>query len=276
MQTGQLSCVAGKLARCCFLGRLLSLAAPGWRGGLWLRLMARGSFAHRSMCEAVLSHSRERTKGRPVAANPSQHHGCPRTPRRLGCGRNLPLREANRFLAGAAWNAFWVLCMLSAGGRAAPVGRPRCAQVSGLLVAPDGAAVPLPAARAWGAVLSHSRERTKGRPGAANLRQHHGCPRAPPRLAWERNLLLREANCFLAGAAWSSFAVMLVVRWRPGGTVAALVAGGLVDFWLRLCLWPSMQTDSTDKVPFCAHGAWPEEHEYSPSASVGGRRLPRP
>ena len=33
--------------------------------GFWLRLMARGSFVHRSMCGAVLSLSRERTKGRP-------------------------------------------------------------------------------------------------------------------------------------------------------------------------------------------------------------------
>ena len=31
MQTGQLSCVAGKLAWCCF-GRLLSVAAPGGAG----------------------------------------------------------------------------------------------------------------------------------------------------------------------------------------------------------------------------------------------------
>ena len=76
-----------------------------------------GSFAHRSMCGAVLSHSRERTKGRPVAAKPRQHHGCPRTPRRLGCGRNLMLREAIRFLAGAAWNGLgcYVCCPLAAG-----------------------------------------------------------------------------------------------------------------------------------------------------------------
>ena len=54
-------------------------------------------------------------------------------------------------------------------------------------------------------VLSHSRERTKGRPVAANLRQHHGCPRAPRRLDWWRNLRWGEANSFLAGAAWSDF-----------------------------------------------------------------------
>ena len=73
--------------------------------GFWLRLMARGSFARRTGVGGVLSLSRERTKGRPVAANPRQHHGCPRTPRRLVWGRNLLLREAICFLAGAAWNS---------------------------------------------------------------------------------------------------------------------------------------------------------------------------
>ena len=75
----------------------------------------------------VLSHSRERTKGRPVAANPRQHHGCPRTPRRLGWGRNLMSREAMRFLAGAAWSGFrcCACCPLAAGRHrgAALVGR---------------------------------------------------------------------------------------------------------------------------------------------------------
>ena len=74
----------------CYAYRLLAAGRHRWaalvaRGvvGFWLRLMARGSFVHRSMCGAVLSLSRERTKGRPVAAKPRQHHGCPRTPRRL-------------------------------------------------------------------------------------------------------------------------------------------------------------------------------------------------
>ena len=70
----------------------------------------------------------------------------------------------------------------------------------------------------WEAVLSHSRERTKGRPVAAKSRQHHGCPRTPPRLAWGRSLLLCEANCFLAGAARNALRCLPVVRWRPGGT----------------------------------------------------------
>ena len=53
------------------------------RVGLWLRLMARGTFARGAGVGGVLSHSRERTKGRPVAAKSRQHQGCPRTPRRL-------------------------------------------------------------------------------------------------------------------------------------------------------------------------------------------------
>ena len=96
-----------------------------------------------------------------------------------------------------------VLCLLSAGGRAAPVGRPRCARGGGPLAAPAGRGVHLPVARASKAVLSHSRERTKGRPVAAKSRQHHGCPRTPRRLAWGWSLLLREAIGFLAGAAWN-------------------------------------------------------------------------
>ena len=100
---------------------------------------ARGSFAHRRMCGAVLSLSRERTKGRPVAAKPRQHHGCPRTPRRLAWGWNLLLREANCFLAGAAWSGFrcHACCPLAAGRHrwAALVAR----EVVGPLAAPAGA-----------------------------------------------------------------------------------------------------------------------------------------
>ena len=74
--------------------------------GLSRACEVRGSFARGAGMGGVLSHSRERTKGRPVAANLRQHHGCPRAPRRLGWGWNLLLREAIRFLAGAAWSDF--------------------------------------------------------------------------------------------------------------------------------------------------------------------------
>ena len=56
-----------------------------------------------------------------------------------------------------------------------------------------------------GDVLSLSRERTKGRPGAAKLCMRDGCPRTPSRLAGGSNLLSREAKTFLAGAAWNGF-----------------------------------------------------------------------
>ena len=92
-----------------------SLRAGGWalgRAGL-----GAGFPCTSADVRGVLSHSRERTKGRPVAAKSRQHHGCPRTPRRLGCGRNLLLREAIGFLAGAAWSGFrcHACCPLAAG-----------------------------------------------------------------------------------------------------------------------------------------------------------------
>ena len=154
------------------------------------------------MCGAVLSHSRERTKGRPVAAKPSQYHGCPRTPRRLAWGWSLLLREAIGFLAGAAWRGFGCC-----DARLLAAGRHRWAALAARGVV--GLWLRLMARgsfahrRMCGAVLSHSRERTKGRPVAAKPRQHHGCPRTPPRLGWGRGLMLCEANCFLAGAAWN-------------------------------------------------------------------------
>ena len=81
-----------------------------------------------------------------------------------------------------------------------------------------------------GGVLSHSRERTKGRPGAAKPRQRHGCPRTPRRLVWGRNLWVREAIGFLAGAAWSSFGGYVCCPLAVGRhRWAALVARGSVS-----------------------------------------------
>ena len=102
-------------------------------------------------------------------------------------------------------------------------------------------------------VLSHSRERTKGRPVAANLRQHHGCPRTPRRLAWGWNLLLREANSFLAGAAWNGFRGYVCCPLAAGRhRWAALVGRGLVGLAGFGCRW----TDRADKARFSAmvHG----------------------
>ena len=63
----------------------------------------------------------------------------------------------------------------------------------------------------------------KGDRGTANLSQHHGCPRIPPRLAWGRNLLLREAIGFLAGAAWNGFGCYACCLLATRRTVAAFV-----------------------------------------------------
>ena len=74
----------------CYVHCLLAVGRHRWAAlvaremvGFWLRLRSAGSLAHPRMREAVLSLSRERTKGQPVAAKLRQHHGCPRTPRRL-------------------------------------------------------------------------------------------------------------------------------------------------------------------------------------------------
>ena len=108
----------------------------------------------------------------------------PPDPSPLGLGTEPHVERGYSLPRGGGLEQLWMLRQLSAGGRAAPVGRPRCAQDGGPLAAPAWRGVPLPVARAGGAVLSHSRERTKGRPVAAKTRQHHGCPRTSRRLAW--------------------------------------------------------------------------------------------
>ena len=55
-----------------------------------------------------------------------------------------------------------VLCLLSAGGRAAPGGRPRCAQVGGLLAAPEGRGDLLTVARASGVFFPTRGKEPKG------------------------------------------------------------------------------------------------------------------
>ena len=136
-----------------------------------------------------------------------------------------------------------VLCLLSAGGRAAPVGRPRCARGGGLLAAPDGARFLCTSADVEG-VLSLSRERTKGRPVAAKSNMHHGCPRTPRRLACGWSLVGHEANCFLAGAAWSGFRDYVCCPQAVGRhRWAALVARGVVGLG-HICMarWDRLGT----------------------------------
>ena len=110
-----------------------------------------------------------------------------------------------------------------------------------------------------GGVLSHSRERTKGRPVAAKSRQHHGCPRTPRRLAWGWSLLLREAIGFLAGAAWRGFGCC-VARLLTAGRHrwAALVAREVVGLAGRVTACRLAWRDRLETVRF--------------SASVHGRR----
>ena len=108
-------------------------------------------------------------------------------------------------------------------------GRPRCARVGGPWVAPAGVLFPCTSADVR-AVLSHSRERTKGRPVAANPGQHHGCPRTPRRVVWGQSLMGSEANCFLAGAAWSGLGccarcTLAAGRHRWAALVARRVVG---------------------------------------------------
>ena len=79
-------------------------------------------------------------------------------------------------------------------------------------------------------------------------------PPAPRRLVWARNLRLRKANSFLAGAAWNGLrchACCLLAAGRHRW--AALVGRGVVGLsGDGYCVW----TDRSDKVRFSAtvHG----------------------
>ena len=77
-------------------------------------------------------------------------------------------------------------------------------------------------------VLSHSRERTKGRPGEAHPRQDRRCP--GPLVAWlggETLCCVRQiaSSRGRLGGCWGA---MSLVRWRPGGTVAAFIVRRMV------------------------------------------------
>ena len=73
---------------------------------VWLRLLVLGSFAHPRMWKVFFPTRGKEPKGargQPIRASTM---AAPRTPRRLVWVRNLLLRKANTFLAGAAWNNF--------------------------------------------------------------------------------------------------------------------------------------------------------------------------
>ena len=150
--------------------------------GFWLRLMARGSLAHRPMCEAFFPSRGKEPKG----------------------DRWQPIRDSTMAAPGPL--LAWVEGETSCGARLIPSSRGRLGATLGAVPVVrrrSGGTSGPPSLRArwwafgcacWargsfahrrmcGGVLSLSRERTKGRPGAANPRQRHGCPRAPRRLA---------------------------------------------------------------------------------------------
>ena len=127
------------------------------------------------------------------------------------------------------------------------------ARVNGLLAAPGGRGVPLPVARARSLLLMRRARvsfahrliwevffptRGKEPKGARWQPIRDSTMAAPgPLAAWVegRNLLLRKANCFLAGAAWSGLGCCArcpLAAGRHRG--AALAARRVVGFWLRL------------------------------------------
>ena len=65
--------------------------------------------------------------------------------------------------------------------------------------------------------------------GGSQIETAPWLPRPPRRLVWERNLLLREAIRFLAGAAWNAFGYYVTRLLADGRHQwAALVARGVV------------------------------------------------
>ena len=109
------------------------------------------------------------------------------------CARLIP---SSRGRLGGVW--CYACCPLAAGRHG---GRPRCARVGGLLAALAGRGVPLPAARAWGLFFPTRGKEPKGDRGQPIRASTMAAP--GPLAAWlgGRNLLLRKANSFLAGAA---------------------------------------------------------------------------
>ena len=227
--------------------------------GFWLRLRSAGSLAHPWMWEAFFPSRGKEPKGdrwQPIRDSTMAAPGPLLAWVEGGASCGARLFASSRGRLGTPW----VLCPSSAGGRAAPVGRPRCARGGGLLAAPDGAGFLCTSTDVRG-VLSHSRERTKGRPVAAKSRQHHGCPRTPPRLAWGRSLVLCEAIGFLAGAAWNGWGCYAIRPLAAGRhRWAALVAREVVGL-VAPVKRDAHATSGPDVAQISRRHAWPEEPE---------------
>ena len=133
------------------------------------------------------------------------------------------LREANGFLAGAAWNGLGVMSVVRwrPGGTGGP---PSLYARWWAISCACWRAVPLHIGRCAGLFFPTRGKEPKGDRWQPNRDSTMAAP--GPLAAWleGRNLLLCEAKTFLAGAAWG---VMSVVRWRPGST------GGLPSLYAR-------------------------------------------
>ena len=120
-------------AACPLAGGRHRWAALDVRGvvGLWLRLMARGSFARgagKRGCSFPLAGKNQRATG---GSQTEPAPWLPPDPSSLGL-RTEPHAARGYWLPrGGGLERLEVLCLLSAGGRAAPVGRPRCARGCG-------------------------------------------------------------------------------------------------------------------------------------------------
>ena len=105
-----------------------SLRARWWAFGC--ACWARGSFAHRRMCRAFFPSRGKEPKGDRWQPNRDSTMAAPGP---LAAWFEEETSWGARLIASSRGRLGtpWVLCPSSAGGRAAPVGRPRCAQVGG-------------------------------------------------------------------------------------------------------------------------------------------------
>ena len=144
-----------------------------------------------------------------------------------------------------------VSCLLSAGGRAAPVGRPRWArEMVGFWLRLVGAGFLCPWRGRAGLFFPTRGKEPKGAQWQPIRASTMAAPGPLVALFGGRNLLLREANCFLAGAACSGFRGYVCHPQAAGRhRWAALVARGLVGLsGDGYCVW----TDKEDKARFSA------------------------
>ena len=89
--------------------------------------------------------------------------------------------------------------------------------------------------RMWKVFFPTRGKEPKGARGQPIRASTMAAPRTPRRLVWVRNLLLRKDKTVLAGAAWNNFRCHACRPLAAGRhRWAALVARGLVGFWLRL------------------------------------------